>query len=203
MKRLFSAKNRLLLSVLALVSILVIGGTMAYLFAATDLITNTFSPAKLNTEIEEDTSQGKKVWVENLGESPAFVRARILVSGVDSEKVVIKTQAPVTGEVPDNGEIWLVMPNFEKWQRTEENDTTYGQYSDEFFYYLGSLSGKTMDASGIVVYHQTEPLLMAVYADPSMDLSNLTVTVVHESVLADPSVTEYTAENIEAVFNKA
>lgn len=202
MKRLFNAKNRLLISVLALVSILVIGGTMAYLFAATDLITNTFSPAELDTEIEENTTtQSKEVWVKNLGESPAFVRARILVSGVDSAKVEIVTTAPTAA--PTDGKVVLFMPNFDKWQRTTGDNDTYGPYSDEFFYYLGSLSGKTVDASGKVVYHQTEPLLMAVYADPSMDPSDLTVTVVHESVLADLSVTEYTAENIEAVFNKA
>lgn len=198
MKRIFGAKTRLLISILALVSILVVGGTLAFLYATDGSLTNSFKLAQLNTEIDENLNSGKQVWVKNLGESPAYVRVKILVSGVDPDAVKIVTSEPEAK--PEDNIVLLYMPNFNQWKRTTDTGDTYGGYNDDFFYYLKELNGKAENVTADNA-PTTSNLLEAVYAGDGVDVKNLTVTVVHESVLAQPSGLN-TASAIANLFTK-
>ena len=56
------------------------------------MLTNTFAMAEVDTEISEDITEGNKtVTIENKGDSAVYVRARILVSGVNPENVTISS----------------------------------------------------------------------------------------------------------------
>lgn len=177
MKRIFGAKTRLLVSVLALVCILAVGGTMAYLFATSDPVTNNFSAAQLDTGINDTvTEAGKTVSITNKGDSPAWVRARLLVSGIDPKNVEIVNTAPSD---PVDGKLYLVMPNTSKdeWDITP-GETAYsalmGANGEGWIYYTTQLAS---DAS-------TEELLEGVVFGAEVDPNTITITVTHESVLA-------------------
>ena len=87
-----SHKGLLALVALVLILCCTIGGTVAWLATSTDPVTNTFTPAKVKTEIDEDvtTEQGvkKDVKVKNNGDIPVYVRAAIIVNWVKGENEI-------------------------------------------------------------------------------------------------------------------
>lgn len=185
MKRIFGAKSKLLVSLLALICIMAVGGTMAYLFAKTDPVTNSFSGADLNTELHEEgkTAADKTVTVSNTGESPAWVRARLLVSGIDPKNVVILTSDH--GRVQNN-QIGLVMPASEwqvkigdNWKAPNSEGVNYSNFADEWIYYTTPLAGKTD-----IKIDSTDELLDGVVFGSAVNAENISITVIHESVLA-------------------
>lgn len=172
MKRIFGAKSKLLVSILMVLCIMTVGSTMAYLFATSDLLKNTFSSAELDTGIiDVETEAGKTVSITNKGKSPAWVRARLLVSGIAPDDVVILQNASTS---VGNDQIGLVMPNCgeNKWE-------TVDIYSE------------LMDGDGWIHYTSALPadgttanLLEGVVFGEGVDPNTITITVTHESVLA-------------------
>lgn len=183
MKRIFGAKTRLLVSVLALACILAVGGTMAYLFASTGVLTNTFAVAQLDTDISEPnsgTETDKKVSITNTGDSPAWVRARLLVSGIDPDDVVIVKSDE--GLSPDADKLYLVMPNTDNnWDIPVSYSVLMGDDSEGWIYYTRALDGKTDNKTD-----KTENLLDGVVFGANLKdkAETITITVTHESVLA-------------------
>lgn len=84
---------------LALAGALALGGTVAWLTAATPAVVNTFSPANVETEIDEDLDGGvkKDVKIANTGDVPVYVRAKVVVNWVDAKGNVV-------AEVPEGYE---------------------------------------------------------------------------------------------------
>lgn len=185
MKHIFGAKSKLLVSLLALICIMAVGGTMAYLFASTNPLTNTFSSAELNTGIvETGTGIDKTVTITNKGKSPAWVRARLLVSGIDPADVAIAaTKAEAKSSVADDPDkICLILSNKTDdgeghWQTVSELRTyaTLMQNADGgWIYYTQPL------ASGAT----TSKLLEGVVFGSEVNANDISITVTHESVLA-------------------
>lgn len=186
MKPLFKTKRMLTATLLALVMMVAVGATLALMASTSNSVTNTFAAAQVETEIDEDLKDGnKKVTIENTGKSPVYVRARIMVSGVDPDNIVIAdelneyTYNQDTGEYgianPEAGKLYLIMPNVtEDWEQAGgETDT------DDYYYYKEVLS------SG----ESTKSLLEKVVVGSGLveqlkDNPNFSVTVYHESVLA-------------------
>lgn len=190
MKHFIKAQAKLLITVLTLVVVLGIGATVAYLHDTTDPVTNTFDPAQLDTRIEEDlnTEEGnKQVVISNVGKSDAYVRARVMVSGVKEGQLNIVDS--LDDVVVKSANVYLVMPNVDK--------TAAGMWSakdeQEFYYYNGVLPGtNSMPGSGedALATRRTSQLLQAVVigeqvleSDPDF-LDTFSVTITHESVLA-------------------
>ena len=106
---------------LALVLILVctVGGTVAYLVAHTDPVTNTFTPGKVSCQVEEKF-EGNNVKTEavvkNTGNVPAYIRVAVVANTIDA-------QGNITGmkTLPDG---WL---NTENWAEGDGG----------FYYYKG------------------------------------------------------------------
>lgn len=205
MKPLFKTKRALLSTILALVLVIGVGATLAYLSAADARLTNTFSLAEVDTEINEDLTNGNKtVTVENVGKSPVYIRARLMVSGIDPKQVVIVSSEP-TKKAP--GTVYLVMPNVtQDWDLVAGNGDS--QYTDNFYYYKGVVYGGAEDATPEGNPIETSALLQkVVFANDLLDenddfLKQFSVTVYHESVLAqDTSLKD--ASKIEAVFDSA
>ena len=83
MKPLFKSKISLWASVLALVMIIGVGATLALMASPSNSVTNSFSAADIDTEIDETLTGGnKQVSIKNYGPSDAYVRARIMVSEI-------------------------------------------------------------------------------------------------------------------------
>lgn len=205
MKPLFKTKRALLSTILALVLVIGVGATLAYLSAADARLTNTFSLAEVDTEINEDLTNGNKtVKVENVGKSPVYIRARLMVSGIDPKQVVIVSSEP-TEKVP--GTVYLVMPNVtQDWDLVAGNGDSH--YTDNFYYYKGVVYSSAADAtpSGKTPTETSALLQKVVFADDLAKnkdfLKQFSVTVYHESVLAqDTSLKD--ASKIEAVFKVA
>lgn len=180
MKPLFKSKISLWASILALVMVIGIGATLALMASPSNSVTNSFTAADIDTEIEENITDGnKQVSIKNYGPSDAYVRARIMVSGVNPENVEIVSEEPVEGDVAADT-VYLVMQNNgtgdKQW--TKEDSDTNGNYSDDFYYYLDVL---TKDES-------SKNLLKKVVLGSNLQkedfLDTFSVTIYHESVLA-------------------
>lgn len=180
MKPLFKSKISLWASILALVMVIGIGATLALMASPSNSVTNSFTAADIDTEIEETITDGnKQVSIKNYGPSDAYVRARIMVSGVNPENVEIVSEEPVEGDVAADT-VYLVMQNNgtgdKQW--TKEDSDTNGNYSDDFYYYLDVL---TKDES-------SKNLLKKVVLGKDLQgedfLNTFSVTIYHESVLA-------------------
>lgn len=174
MKPLFKTKRMFIATLLALVMMVAVGATLALMASTSNSVTNTFAAAQVETEIEEDlTNNNKKVTIENTGKSPVYVRARIMVSGVDpnTQLEIVSDEDQATNE----NKVYLVMPNTDKWQQADTSA------KDNYYYYLNVLEP-----------NQRTPNLLTKVVIPGEALrtklkemgEKFSVTVYHESVLA-------------------
>lgn len=181
MKKFFKTHAKLCIAVLAL-ALVTVGGTLALMAVSSNSVINSFTAASIDTEIKEEVgSDGtKQVSITNKGPSDAYVRARIMVSGVEKDQVKIVDSVPSDADIEEN-KVYLVMPNNGnangKWCKEQEPEND--EYSDKFYYYLGVVKpGKP-----------TENLLEKVVFGSALEndqkfLAGFNITVYHESVLA-------------------
>lgn len=180
MKKFFKTHAKLCIVVLAL-ALVTVGGTLALMAVSSNSVINSFTAASIDTEINEVVGEGtKQVSITNKGPSDAYVRARIMVSGVEKDQVKIVDSVPSDADIEEN-KVYLVMPNNGnangKWCKEQEPEND--EYSDKFYYYLGVVKpGKP-----------TENLLEKVVFGSALKndqkfLEGFNITVYHESVLA-------------------
>lgn len=203
MKPLFKTKRMCIATLLALVMVVAVGATLALMASSPQFLTNTFAAADVETQINEDLTLGnKKVTIENTGKSPVYVRARIMVSGVDPENIKVVTTEP-TGEVIDEETLYLVMPNVTvDWEQAPAEPGKKPAL-DDYYYYKKVLPGK--EEGGTT--HSTSSLLEKVVVgktlaeDLQQDNSNFSVTVYHESVLAIDTQPDGISDVVQAFSN--
>nr|WP_276872107.1 hypothetical protein [Fournierella massiliensis] len=195
MKKFFKTHAKLCIAVLAL-ALVTVGGTLALMAVSSNSVINSFTAASIDTEINEVVGEGtKQVSITNKGPSDAYVRARIMVSGVSKEKVKIVDKEPAVDAIETDC-VYLVMQNNANsagtgiWYKDQEPE----KYSDDFYYYLGVLP-----AGG-----STEELLSKVIIGKDLQsndefLEQFTVTVYHESVLAIEQPAQGQAASLEMV----
>lgn len=185
MKKFFKAHVKLCIAVLAL-SLVTVGATLALMVSQSNSVTNNFTAAEIDTEINEVLTNGnKQVSITNQGPSDAYVRARIMVSGVKSTDVEIVGSE---SEATKADKVYLVMKNngssSGQWTKEDENNSSY---SDDFYYYLAVLPGT--DSQSSPEQRETSDLLTKVVLGSDLQsdqdfLANFSVTIYHESVLA-------------------
>ena len=199
MKKFFKTHAKLCIAVLAL-ALVTVGGTLALMATSPKALLNNFTAASIDTEIKEEVGGDgtKQVSITNKGPSDAYVRARIMVSGVENGQVqIVKTTEEANTEAekkPDK--VYLVMQNNGnangKW--CKENEEENNEYSDKFYYYLGVVKpGKP-----------TENLLEKVVFGSKLEndqkfLEGFNITVYHESVLAIEKPAQGQAASLEMV----
>ena len=85
-------KSGVLIVSLILLLTLAVGGTVAYLMDATDLLVNTFKPTEADIEIEEEFDDNVKsvVTVVNKKDFPVFVRATFAIYWTDTKGVIVE-----------------------------------------------------------------------------------------------------------------
>lgn len=191
MKNFFKSHVKLCIAVLAL-SLVTVGATLALMVSQSNSVTNQFTAADVDTEINEVlTSGNKQVSITNHGRSDAYVRARIMVSGVNPDNVLI-VNSESQADAPDK--VYLVMDadnTQQPWKWEKDGDAA--TYSDDFYYYLDVLKkGKS-----------TNKLLEKVVIGENLQtdefLANFTVTIYHESVLAINQPEEGTSPDLDMV----
>lgn len=200
MKKIFKSRMIMWVSILALL-VVAVGGTLALMFTRANSVTNTFTVGAVDTEINEVLTNGnKQVSIKNYGTAPAYVRARILVSGVAPGDVVITTTGKLTEDISEYGagKVYLVMDHQDEWQQSGESGR------DGYYYYCGILN--PVDSNGTV--SETPNLLTKVVLGSELDneqfLANFNVTIYHESVQAIGTPPEtITAAYVETAFNNA
>ena len=196
MKPLFKSKISLWASVLALVVVIGVGATLALMASPSNAVTNSFTAADIDTEIEEVLTNGdKQVSIKNYGPSDAYVRARIMVSGVNPANVEIVAQEPTA---VDPNTVYLVMKNngsaAKQWTKKDSDNNTY---SDDFYYYLGVLAKD----------QKSENLLDKVVLGSNLQgedfLDTFSVTIYHESVLAINKPAKVDINTVKDAFEAA
>lgn len=108
MKRIFNGsggrKAALILS-LCLIFALAVGTTVALLVAHTNAVTNTFTAAKSEIKIEENTDNGSKseIYVKNEGTATSYVRVKLVMNWVsdDGSKTISATPVGITPVIND------------------------------------------------------------------------------------------------------
>lgn len=179
MKKFFKTHAKLCIAVLAL-ALVTVGGTLALMAVSSNSVINSFTAASIDTEINEVVGEGtKQVSITNKGPSDAYVRARIMVSGVEKDQVKIVSEKPANVEA---NKVYLVMQNNDnanangKWCKEQEPEND--EYSDKFYYYLGVVKaeGRTNNLLEKVVFGEN--------LQNDEFLAGFNITVYHESVLA-------------------
>ena len=174
MKKFFKTHAKLCIAVLAL-ALVTVGGTLALMAVSSNSVINSFTAASIDTEIKEEVvGEGtKQVSITNKGPSDAYVRARIMVSGVEKDQVEIVGSVPSDAGIAAN-KVYLVMPNSAIWKQAAGETE-----KDDFYYYLGVLpkGGETDKLLTEVVFGS------ALESDQKF-LEGFNITVYHESVLA-------------------
>lgn len=161
-------KGIVLLIALALLLTCAVGGTVAYLSVGTGPVTNTFTPAELDTVIVEnfgDTYDGvlkSSIAVKNQGTIDAYVRVGVygywaVKDGSGAEKIIAPWASTVT---PANG-----------WLRS----------ADSWYYYPQKLApnATTTNLLSTAIKAADKP---AAYPN-----AYLVVTVIHQSIQTEPA----------------
>lgn len=151
---------------LALMLVLSVGGTVAYLSTATGSVINTFTPTPVECSIVEPNWQNGKitkngVFIQNTGKADAHIRATIVVTWQDAAGNVYG-QVPVKGEGKD-----YVL---------EINDTGWEKGSDGYWYCIAAGSPDT----------QTAVLIDSCTALTSLDGYTLNVEILAQAIQAEP-----------------
>jgi len=108
------SKKKLILLLIAvtLLVLVAVGGTLAYLVAATTPVENVFQPSKVNTKIDEDktTTSKSSVTIVNQNDSTdAFVRVAVTGNWVKDGKIVRPWEGSIklNTEPDDKGGKWV------------------------------------------------------------------------------------------------
>lgn len=83
MERKHNKKALTLLVCLVVLIVATVGGTLAYLMAATQPVKNAFSPSKVSCAVVEDPFDGTEktnVQIQNTGDTKAYIRAAVVVT---------------------------------------------------------------------------------------------------------------------------
>lgn len=107
----------LLVSVFAMIAG-VVGGTVAYLVAGTEPLTNNFDLAEVSCRVKEefDNQIKENVKIQNTGDIPAYIRAKVVVTWKDED-------GNVYGQAPIEETDYTIQFNEGVWKR--EGDYWY------------------------------------------------------------------------------
>lgn len=113
-KRVMKTKKPVALVALLVLLCCTVAGTVAYLVTSTDPVTNTFTPASVSTEVNEDFDgiTKRNVTIKNTGNIDAYIRAAVIVNwandaGEISGTPVTNADYSITYNTDANGD-WFV-----------------------------------------------------------------------------------------------
>ena len=102
-----TARSSALIIALALILVLAVGGTVAYIFTQTDPVINTFTPTEAKITVDEETSNNQKTSITVVNNStgvPVYIRVALVANMIDEDKNVTGAASVPTFTLGDN---WL------------------------------------------------------------------------------------------------
>ena len=81
-----TAKSSALIIALALILVLAVGGTVAYIFTQTDPVINTFTPTEAKITVDEETNSNQKTSITVVNNStgvPVYIRVALVANMID------------------------------------------------------------------------------------------------------------------------
>lgn len=111
-KRVMKTKKPVALVALLLLLCCTVAGTVAFLVTSTDPVTNTFTPASVSTEVNEDFDGITKsnVTIKNTGNIDAYIRATVVVNWASDKEVGV-----VSGTAPKEGTDYTIEWTMSNW----------------------------------------------------------------------------------------
>ena len=212
----FKFRISLWASILALVLVVGVGATVALMSAGSNSVTNQFTVAAIDTEIEETLTDGsKEVSIKNHGPSDGYVRARIMVSGVKAGEhpfapdsmVQWVTEEKTPQELGDaKNKVYIVFAEnpFADPAVLEKGQWVYSgpsmvtaNYFDGWFYYYDVLKADGKTQNLIEKVQLSNDL-----ANDTEFLKDFSVTIYHESVVAiNQNWTDNSIDNLNLIMN--
>lgn len=134
---------------LALATAVTVGGTLAWLTAHTDSVTNTFTMGNVDPDVEEsfdpDAGTKSEIKVTNNGSVEAYVRVALVFSWRDGENV---TPGQYENGNQPNGDIVAGTPvEGTDYNFVPENTSDWIKGSDGYYYYKYPVKPNTNEAS--------------------------------------------------------
>lgn len=86
-----TAKSSALIIALALILVLAVGGTVAYIFTQTDPVINTFTPTEAKITVDEETNSNQKTSITVVNNStgvPVYIRVALIANMIDKDENV-------------------------------------------------------------------------------------------------------------------
>ena len=86
-----TAKSSALIIALALILVLAVGGTVAYIFTQTDPVINTFTPTEAKITVDEETNSNQKTSITVVNNStgvPVYIRVALVANMIDKDENV-------------------------------------------------------------------------------------------------------------------
>lgn len=180
-RRKTKSKVSLLLASLLVILSMTVFGSLSYLISSSS-VTNTFTPGTVTPGVEEefDGTMKKNVTIRNEGNSPAYIRAAIVVSWLD-EKDNILAVTPVSEGADANYSINLNL--------SENGWVKIGEY----YYYVNPVDAE--DATAVLI-NSCSPIAGKVDG-------YLSVEILAQSIQTEPaSAVEEAWKDVEVIDGK-
>ena len=174
-------KPAALLASLALVFVVAVAGTVAFLATNTDPVVNTFTPSSVPPTVVEDIEGNvkEKVVIENSGDTDAYIRATVVVNWLDKDGNVYG------GEVPVAGTDYSMNLPADTDEATDGVQTNWVLGADGYYYYKLPVSGgKSTEALLTEGRVLNEAMLESGYK-LSMEVMAQTIQAVPETVVGE------------------
>ena len=100
-----TAKSSALIIALALILVLAVGGTVAYIFTQTDPVINTFTPSDAKITVDEQTTNNQKTEIivkNNSTGVPVYIRVALVANMIDKDENVTGAASVPTFTLGDN-----------------------------------------------------------------------------------------------------
>ena len=127
-KRVMKTKQPVALVALLLLLCCTVAGTLAYVVTSTNSVTNTFTPASVSTEVNEDFDGITKsnVTIKNTGNIDAYIRATVVVNWASDKEVGV-----VSGTAPKEGTDYTIDWTMVNWVKV-----------GDYYYYTQKVAAK-------------------------------------------------------------
>lgn len=100
-----TAKSSALIIALALILVLAVGGTVAYIFTHTGPVINTFTPTEAKITVDEETSNNQKTSITVVNNStgvPVYIRVALVANMIDKDENVTGAASVPTFTLGEN-----------------------------------------------------------------------------------------------------
>lgn len=180
------SKKWLLIAMIALICLVGVGDTIAYLVDKTDAVTNTFTPTSVKNEVDEefDNQEKKNVRIKNTGTTSAYIRVAVVGNWCDKDGNIVSAWV-------DN-----IKYNTDDWMKG----------ADGFWYYKYAVKpDDSNDGTDNSPY--TDYLFTSYDPAPSEDGTHLELQIISQAIQSEPdeaveSVWPVTANNGTITLNK-